>query len=270
MADNKESNKNEKTKADNAGASGKNEKIKLIPKDEEIYLPMKVDVTCGNCGKTWNQSLQQCVNISLHPEEKERIMDFSFFSHECPFCGVSSILQYPLLYDDMEKALMIYLLPEDTEETLKKLNTQQQFWSPEMLKAARICTMRAVSHRAVLVEKIRIFDAGLDDRIVELTKSFIFVKFRKERPDVDARTALFEQQDGKNGYTIFAGDGKRFWAEIPEGVYDEVKRIFEPYLDKKQKTEYELIDPAWAHEMLGKMLGKNDTEKEEAGKGDGT
>ena len=236
----------------------KKEKIRLVPNEDEKYLPMNVEITCGHCGKSWKASLQQCVNISLHPEEKGKILDSSFFRQKCPFCGVDSELSYPLLYDDMGKALMIYLLPENTEEMVAKINKQQETWSPDMLKAARICTMRAVRHSIYLVEKIKIFDADLDDRIVELTKNFIFVRFMKERPDVDARNALFEQQNGKNGYTIFAADGKTFWAEIPEGVYEEVERMAEPFLDKKAKTEYELIDPVWAHEMLGKMLGKGD------------
>ena len=236
----------------------KKEKIRLVPKEEEQYLPMEVEITCGHCGKSWKASLQQCVNISLHPEEKEQILDFSFLRKKCPFCGENSELSYPLLYDDMGKALMIYLLPENTEEMLAKVNAQQEFWSPDMLKAARICTMRAVRYSIYLVEKIKIFDAELDDRIVELTKNFIFVRFQKERPDVEARNALFEQQNGKNGYTIFAADGKRFWAEIPEGVYEEVERMASPFLDKKPRTEYELIDPIWAHEMLGKILGKSD------------
>ena len=236
----------------------KDRKIRLVPNKDEQYKPMKATITCGKCGKEWEAVLQPCVNISLHPDEKEKVLDGSFFHRVCPSCGETISVFYPCLYDDMQKALMIYLLPEDTEKALEALNAQQKNWSPDMLKAAKICKMRAVGSLIQLVEKIKIFDEGLDDRYVELTKPFIFAQFQKAHPEVEGIAALYEKQNGKNGYTIFCKDGKQFWAEIPEGVYEEVERIFKDEVEKKTTTEYEMIGPGWAHDKIATLMGKSE------------
>ena len=62
-------------------------KIRLVPNKDEQYKPMKATITCGKCGKEWEAVLQPCVNISLHPDEKEKVLDGSFFHRVCPSCG---------------------------------------------------------------------------------------------------------------------------------------------------------------------------------------
>ena len=157
---------------------------------------------------------------------------------------------YPLLYDDMGKALMIYLLPDQTEEALAKLNAQQKTWSEDMLKAAEVCTMRAVRSINELAEKIKIYDAGLDDRFVELSKAFVFAQFLKQTPGCEVVQVLFERQEDKDGLVIFSKEGKQYWVEFPEGLYDEVVSMFEDKVKKSSDTEYSLIDAGWSMKIL--------------------
>lgn len=225
----------------------------LTPGENEQYKPVKADITCRKCGKKSTLTLRACVNVSLHPEEKEQVLDGSFFQYTCPDCGEIMSVTYPLLYDDMAKALMIYLLPDQTEEALAKLNEQQKNWSEEMLKAAKVCTMRAVRTINDLAEKIKIADAGLDDRYVELSKAFVFAQFLKQKPGCEVVQVLFEQQNGKDGIVIFSKDGKQYWVEFQEGLYDEVVRMFEDKVGKTSGTEYELIDAGWSMKILANI-----------------
>jgi hypothetical protein len=222
----------------------------LTPGENEQYKPVKADITCRKCGKKDTLTLRACVNVSLHPEEKQQVLDGSFFTYKCPDCGEEMSIVYPLLYDDMAKALMIYLLPDQTEEALAKLNAQQKNWSDEMLKAAKVCTMRAVRSINELAEKINIADAGLDDRFVELSKAFVFAQFLKQKQGCEVVQVLFERQNEKDGIVIFSKDGKQFWVEFPEGLYDEVVRMFEEKVGKSSGTEYELIDAGWSMKIL--------------------
>jgi|GEM_PF-439612 len=235
------------------GKSDEKMEFDLKPGENEQYKPVKAEITCARCGKKNELTLRACVNVSLHPEEKEKILDGSFFHYTCPDCKETMSVTYPLLYDDMGKALMIYLLPDQTEEALKALNAQQKTWSADMLKAAKVCTMRAVRNLHELSEKIKIADAGLDDRFVELSKAFVFAQFIKQTPGFEAVLVLFEQQNGKNGLTIFGKDGRRLWAEFPEGLYDEVVSMFSDRLPKKESTEYELIDAGWSMKVLADL-----------------
>ncbi|MBR3057844.1 MAG: CpXC domain-containing protein [Clostridiales bacterium] len=221
----------------------------LLPNEEERYKPISADLTCRKCGKKSKVQLRACVNVSLHPEEKEQILNGSFFKFTCPDCGEQVSIMYPCLYDDMSLALMVYLLPDDTEDALEKMNAQQDKWSPEMLKAAMVCTMRAVRNTNELCEKIKIFDNGLDDRYIELTKAFVFSQFAKQNPDIKVLQVLYERKDGKDGFVIITKDEKTLFAEIPEGLYDEIIRLFKDVIPKK-KTEYELIDAGWTMKIL--------------------
>ena len=228
-------------------------KIDLTPGENERYKPVTATIKCTACGKEKQMQLRACVNVSLHPEEKQQVLDGSFFQYSCPSCGEKMPIAYPCLYDDMAKALMIYLLPDETEEALSKLNAQQKTWSADMLKAAKVCTMRAVRTVNDLAEKIKIADAGLDDRYVELTKAFVFAQFLKQKPGYQAVQVLFEQQEEKNGFVIMGKDGTMVWAEIPEGLYDEVVRLFSPKVGKAESTEYELIDAKWSMNILSQI-----------------
>lgn len=222
----------------------------LTPGENEQYKPVKADITCAKCGKKSTLTLRACVNVSLHPEEKKQVLDGSFFVYTCPDCGEKMNVVYPLLYDDMAKALMIYLLPDQTEEALAKLNAQQKSWSEDMLKAARVCTMRAVRSINELAEKIKIYDAGLDDRFVELAKAFVFAQFLKQTPGCQVVQVLFERQEEKDGLVIFSKEGKQYWVEFPEGLYDEVVSMFEDKVKTSADTEYTLIDAGWSMKIL--------------------
>ena len=59
----------------------------LLPNEEERYKPISADLTCRKCGKKSKVQLRACVNVSLHPEEKEQILNGSFFKFTCPDCG---------------------------------------------------------------------------------------------------------------------------------------------------------------------------------------
>jgi hypothetical protein len=211
---------------------------------------VEADIRCPKCGKESQMQLRACVNVSLHPEEKSQVLDGSFFQYTCPDCGKKIPVLYPCLYDDMGKALMIYLLPDETETALEKLNSQQEKWSKDMLKAAEICTMRAVRTPNELCEKIKIFDAGLDDRYVELAKAFVFAQFIRQKPDFQAAQVLFEQHDEKNGIVLIDRSGKAMWAEFPEGLYDEIIRMFSEKVGSGKSTQYELIDANWSVKIL--------------------
>ena len=222
----------------------------LTPGENEKYKPVKADLVCPHCKKKSTMTLRACVNVSLHPEEKQQVLDGSFFQYTCPACGEKISISYPILYDDMGKALMIYLLPDETEVALEKLNAQQSSWSEDMLKAAKVCTMRAVRNINELCEKIKIYDAGLDDRYVELTKAFVFAQFIKQQPDFVAVQVLYDRQNEEDGLVIMGKDGKTLWVSWPEGLYDEVINMFSDRIGSGKSTAYELIDANWSMKIL--------------------
>lgn len=71
----------------------------------------------------------------------------------CPECGEVATVDHSFLYHDVEQRLMLYMVKE--EETFREA-----------------------------VEKIRVFDAGRDDRVIELLKVFFQNRIMSEQPQL--------------------------------------------------------------------------------------
>ena len=96
---------------------------------------------------------------------KEKVLNQSIFLYTCPSCGETFRLNYPTLYHQMENLIMIYLVSESEVE-----KTYEMFYGENALFDFRTekYLARIVMSPNQLVEKIQIFDAGKDDRIMEL------------------------------------------------------------------------------------------------------
>ena len=121
-------------------------------------------VTCPSCHHEGDFELWDSINTALDPEMKERVLNQSIFLYTCPNCGETFRLNYPTLYHQMEDLIMIYLVPESEVE-----KTYEMFYGENALADFRTekYLNRIVTSANQLVEKIKIFDAGKDDRIIE-------------------------------------------------------------------------------------------------------
>ena len=122
-------------------------------------------VTCPSCHHEGDFELWDSINTALDPEMKEKVLNQSIFLYTCPSCGETFRLNYSTLYHQMEDLVMIYLVPESE---VKK--TYEIFYEKNALADYRTekYLYRIVTSANQLVEKIQIFDAGKDDRVMFL------------------------------------------------------------------------------------------------------
>ena len=123
---------------------------------------------CLKCHKQVPFILHSSINVGIDPQDKEKVLDLSIFQYHCPHCGAADIACYPLLYHDPEQGLLIQVFwrEEDFGQPVEK----------ELRDLIEIMGQKHYRRREVfgyweLVEKIRIFDAGLDDFAIALMKS---------------------------------------------------------------------------------------------------
>lgn len=109
---------------------------------------------CTSCGHIHGITAYPSINVSDTPELKEKVLNGEIFTWQCPDCGAMNLAKYPMVYHDPAERLLIVL-----SET--PLNAEEV---PEGYIA------RQVSNVGDFVEKIKIFDAGLDDVIMEVCK----------------------------------------------------------------------------------------------------
>jgi hypothetical protein len=106
----------------------------------------------------------ESINITLDPSLKKSLLRGDLHRFTCKTCGWSCPVVYPLLYHDMSKRLMIWLWPDASPPSTPALPFADDY------------KLRLVGSRNELIEKVRIFDHGLDDRVVEFSKYMVMLQ----------------------------------------------------------------------------------------------
>jgi hypothetical protein len=131
----------------------------------------EVGITCPKCQKAGIFTVWDSINTKLDPDMKDRVKSQEAFCYHCPHCGTDVHVDYGFLYHDMDHHFMVFYAPTDKDQEnadCDMADGQAQFKA--MVDTAGY-VMRLVRTKADLLEKIAIFEAGLDDRLMELTKA---------------------------------------------------------------------------------------------------
>lgn len=212
----------------------------------------EISLTCSKCGREHPFIIWNSINTTLDPEMKEAVKDRSAFRFVCPDCGAETYVDYDLLYHQMEDRIMIHYARLD--ESAAEINQMLTKDDPEdmvqdMLRNHYL--IRIVRSQNQLREKIAIFDAGLDDRIIEIYKIFILHTVQEKDPDCKDIEMLYykEPTEGKDFIQIIA-DGKTYGVvELKKDAYDELYKEYRDRLpDIREDGPY--IDRSWALEKM--------------------
>ncbi len=131
------------------------------------------------CGHRYPIELAPDLHVSRMPALRRAVLDGSFHRFTCPRCGRITPVERPLAYTDFPRRHWITVAPpagladvagwreladRSFRETMQEhAGAQVRAWAPEF-------TRRLVFGLAALREKLIAFDAGLDDRPLELLK----------------------------------------------------------------------------------------------------
>ena len=182
-----------------------------------------ITAICTNCREESRVEAYRSININETPELKEKVMDGSLFTWECPHCGRINLLQEPVLYHDPSRNLMIWLSGNDS---LPQERISALFASDEGLRGY---TARLVDSIGDLIEKVKIFEAGLDDVIVEMCKYVTRLELCENCHDAAKEAAISEapfkflKMDGSDGDITLAYplDGQMQMVAIGFNVYED-------------------------------------------------
>jgi hypothetical protein len=152
-------------------------------------------VTCPACDHEQEFTHWESVNVSLDPNLKDQLLRGELTTFTCNKCGAQVDVQAPLLYHDMEKQLMIWLLPGDMEPEMPQ---QNGLLGGLIERFSGQFTYRVVRDLNQLIEKIRIFDDELDDKVIELLK---FMLCRGDPEAAEAPLFYDEQGESEEGQT---------------------------------------------------------------------
>jgi hypothetical protein len=121
--------------------------------------------TCPNCDLEQEFGVFESVNVTLEPAFKEQVLARTLSKFNCKGCGKSLSVRHPILYNDVKTKVIIWLPQGET----KRPSIDEGSVVMNMMGKAgyRFRWVETYNH---LVEKIRIFDDGHDDRALELLK----------------------------------------------------------------------------------------------------
>jgi transcription elongation factor Elf1 len=161
---------------------------------------------CPRCGKNQDFRIWDSVNVTIDPELREQVMSEEIFNFVCESCGCSGPVAYNMLYNDMDRQFMIWLLhPGSSQEGQ---DVASKFPTPYR--------MRTVDSVNRLKEKILILESDLDDVSVEAVKLELR---RQEAPDLDRAQLFFVGQgvDEEDGVYVMVAlsDGESTSFTVP-------------------------------------------------------
>ena len=199
-----------------------------------------VPAVCSHCGAQHEVSAYPSINTAQEPDLKARVLDGSLFVWECPSCGARNLLRYETLYHDPAEKLMIWLSDgsADTEARMQAAVTGNDFEG---------YTGRIVDTPGALIEKVKIFDAGLDDIALEMAK---FITRQELGKDVDL--LFFNLEGADNEITLtYPEAGQMQLVRIGFNVYEDCAGILLRNPDiKKSATGLCRVDRGFVEAFL--------------------
>lgn len=213
-----------------------------------------VQVTCPECHTQGEFTVYKSINTKESPALKEKVRDGSLFQFVCPQCGAKTTVDYPFLYHQPEDCYMInYGNLADGRKALEMLRGKGvalKDWAKEMEKTTRPYVLRAVDDRLAFREKLFIFDAGLDDRLIEIYKFMVLYQYAAAGKAQGGEQAYF-YTDSKGHHHIQLVRGKQTLgiAGFVRRVYNEIHQAYDKTLRDIRRSE-PVIDKAWAQKFL--------------------
>lgn len=206
---------------------------------------------CPDCGREIEYDYWDSVNVSLDPKLKEYVLDGSIFNCSC-ICGYDKNLVHPFLYHDMNKKLLIQLTSiDEVEEVIESYEEVINLAFSEE-------NIRIVTDYNELIEKIHIFDADFDDKVIELTKSIFRKAYKENNPSIKDFKILFSPPDLKSELESEHDYHLKLF-NFEEGFYQIIpldKSKLEKYaeyiesVEKRLKKHTFIISEAWSDSIL--------------------
>lgn len=182
-------------------------------------------LNCSRCGNPSKVEQYSSINVSETPELKEKVKDGSLFMWECPHCGTPNLVRSQLLYHDPSEKLMVWITG-GSPELESRIATA--YAGIEEMSAY---TARFVADAGSLIEKVKIFDSGLDDIIMEMCKYVTKMEIcdqNKENAEaiMDAAFKFLKLDGADNEITLaYPLDGQMQMIEVGFKVYEDCRGI---------------------------------------------
>jgi|GEM_PF-3577143 len=225
-------------------------------------------VKCPSCGAVSQATMWDVLEAKCNPERAAQLASGELLVHRCPECGVLVPLDYPLFYVDRDrKVAAFYPAGQGELEAICTLFVQanQRFAGIDLVSLRKNeFEMRVTPTRYELAEKVTAWQAGLNDKVLEVFKAVLLRELKGRNPEagfceIQLVGAQGEGADQKLEFTLFVqkegADGKP--EVVPAGAGVTMPRAAYAQLGANVDVRCEIdrlytpvVNAAWAQETL--------------------
>src|SRR3989338_2141164 len=149
------------------------------------------------CGYEFEATLWDSINVTEQQELKQRLLTGDINQIQCEKCKKRSYVEKHLLYHDMDRKLWVQMFPKGDRGKWQELEEDHKDIIKKNSKVKEY-VFRLAFGQEELLEKVRIFDNELDDRIIEVLKLKILEQDEALKDVTDAQltfTQFFSQKE---------------------------------------------------------------------------
>lgn len=217
-------------------------------------------VVCPSCGTADQADVWERIEASCNPERAAQLASGQVFIHTCSKCGAVVPMDYPLFYIDRNRRVAAFYPAGQGElEELKRAFTQLviKFRGVELSSLGKgEFETRVVPQRFELVEKAAVWNAGLNDKVVEVLKASLLEELCARYPErgfVDAQFCSLKEREGGEKAIEFllfdAQDTPGTGIQVPYATYRTLAN------DVEVRTQFDrhrtpVVDAAWGRAVL--------------------
>lgn len=222
---------------------------------------------CPKCGKIIEFGVWDSIEIPYDEEQKQKVLDNTFFRVLCEDCKIMFPVAYPCVYNDLEQRYLIWIAPKMDEKEQKDIAAHNfKLKNDDVVRLAqKAYRFRIVRNSNELREKIIIFDEGLDDRIVEVMKLVYIPAIRKNIGEDSKITGLYFDKRPDNGeyqWVVLIENKNPMFGKIDMSVYEDMKAKTIETAEARTAEGLVQINAKWAVELMTEYNEKRQAREE--------
>lgn len=218
-------------------------------------MPQTIELKCPVCQTPASKSIETTINCKERPDLKKAILDGSLMGFECDHCGAKRQIETQVLYHDPDQKTLMFVAPDYHKEPELLRKTLALIVEKEGIDINDY-RLRIMTSVPQLVEKIYIFDEGMDDQEMEIVKILTDGLFAQQEPNRTVINRYFMVKDGQKKFLYLTEDEQLlvdYHPTLTEFVVDKFgKDLKEQYLG-----EFIEVNKAWATNLANHLPGNH-------------
>lgn len=161
-------------------------------------------VTCPKCGKENKVVVYDSINVTIDPDGRDLLFSNKINTFSCYSCNTEVSISKDLMFNDMEKKVMIQYEPQISREEMVKRVEELNKQAEVLNKIKNInYTYRYTANWDEFLEKIRIFSDGFNDIPIEFIKAVMKSDYEKKNKVKVHSIRFLEAKNNKLTQSVF-------------------------------------------------------------------